>query len=400
MPFFKYTARNTFGEKITGKVEAKDERMAAVELQSRKLTVINLHPYTKNVLSELNGILFGVKVGDIVNFTRQLATMITAGLPLATALSILVKQGKEQMTRIVASILQEIEGGSTFSDALQKHPKVFERIYIQLVAAGETGGVLDNVLERLATNMEKKKAFRGKVRGAMIYPVIVILAMVIVGFIMMIFVIPKLTAMYADFGAELPLMTRVLMGVSDIVATYWYIFVAAGVGGFVALKQWYKTDVGEHKIDAFMLKIPIFGVLIQKLALTEFARTLALLLGAGVSLLESLEIVTEGMDNVIYRDALAAVSKQVEKGIPLSESLSVYDEFPPILHQMINVGEETGKIDEVLMKLSAYFEQETDQAVKNLTAAMEPLIMIVLGVGVGAMVIAVIMPIYNLTSQF
>lgn len=400
MPFYKYTARNSFGEKIVGKVEAGDERVAAAELQSRGLVVIKLQLFTKGALADLQGALFGVKTDDIVNFTRQLSTMITAGLPLATALSILVQQGKEQMTRIVATILEDIEGGSTFSEALQKHKHVFERIYIQLVNAGETGGVLDNVLERLAENMEKKKAFRGKVRGAMIYPIIVIIAMIVVAFIMMIVVVPKLTSMYQDFDAELPGPTKVLIALSNFMVWGWWIILLAIGGAIAAVRQWYQTELGENKIDRWKLKLPIFGTLIQKVALTEFSRTLALLLGAGVPLLQALDIVTEGLNNVVYRDALSDVTKQVEKGVAMSEALSIYQEFPPILFQMIKVGEETGKIDEVLHKLSAYFEQETEQAVKNLTTAMEPAIMIVLGVGVGAMVMAIIMPIYNLTSQF
>lgn len=399
MPFYKYTAKNQFSENVNGKVEAQSIDQAAALLQSRGLLVIKLSPLTEQSFAAISNMLFGVKPDDIVSFTRQLSTMITAGLPLANGLSILVRQSKPEMSRMVATLLQDVEGGNTFASALEKHEE-FSRVYVQLVRAGEAGGVLDEVLNRLADNMEKEKEFRAKTRGAMIYPVIVIIAMVIVGFIMMIFVIPKLTEMYKDFGAELPLPTQILIGISDFMVGFWYIVIGLGVGGFMAFTRWKKTELGREQWDRFVLKIPIFGILRQKTILTEFARTLSLLLGAGISLLQALEIVTEGMENQIYRDALTNATKQVEKGVSLSQSLARYEEFPPILQQMISVGEETGKLDDVLLKLSRYFEQEAEQAVKNLTAAMEPLIMVVLGVGVGAMVIAVIMPIYNLTSQF
>ena len=400
MPFFKYTAKNEFGENIKGKVEARNIKQAAAELGVRKLLVIDVHPLTEDSFASIKGLLFGVKFNDVVNFTRQLSTMISAGLPLANALSILVQQSKAEMSRLVAAVLQDVEGGNTFTKALSKHPDVFTSIYIQLVNAGEVGGVLDDILARLANNMEKTKEFRAKTRGAMIYPVIVVLAMIAVASIMMIFVIPKLSAMYDDFGAELPLPTLILITISNFMVNFWWLILLLIGGGIFAFREWVKTHAGRVAYDRFLLKIPIMGDLMKKITLTEFARTLSLLLGAGISLLQALEIVTQGVDNIIYKEALQDVYKQVEKGVPVSKALGQYDDFPPILFQMMSVGEETGKLDEVLGKLATYFEQESEQAVKNLTAAIEPLIMIVLGIGVGAMVIAVILPIYNLTSQF
>ncbi len=400
MPFFKYTAKNKFGETINGKVESRTIDQAASLLTTRGLLVIRLTPLTEDSFAFIKKMFGGVKFDDVVNFTRQLSTMITAGLPLAGALSILVRDGKPEVTQMMAVILQDVEGGNAFADAIAKHKKIFSRLYIQLVRAGETGGVLDTVLERLADNMEKEKEFKAKTKGALIYPVIVIIAMFAVGIIMMIFVIPKLTEMYKDFGAELPLVTRVLIGLSDAMVKFWWIF-GAGIAGFIyAAKQYYKTELGRYKIDELKLKIPIFGELQKKVILTEFSRTLALLLGSGITLLEAISIVTDSVENVVYRTALTEVSKQVEKGSSLSGALSHYDSFPTILHQMMSVGEETGKLDEVLKKLSVYFEQESEHAIKNMTTAIEPMIMIVLGLGVGAMVIAIIMPIYNLTSQF
>ncbi len=401
MAFFKYTAKNKFSETVKGKVEAQTIEQAASLLTSRDLLVITLNPLVEDSLQFFKSKFFGIKIDDIVNFTRQLSTMITAGLPLSSALSILVQQGKPEMSKMVSGLLQEVEGGTSFAKALDKQKEYFSRIYIQLVFAGEAGGVLDNILERLAENMEKQKDFRAKTKGALIYPVIVIIAMLVVGAIMMIFVIPKLTEMYRDFGADLPLATRVLIAISDFMVRAWWFVAIAIVGGVFGVRRWYKTEAGQLVVDKFVMRLPVVGVLTQKVILTEFSRTLSLLLGAGISLLQALQIVTDGVENIVYRDALQKATDQVEKGVSLSQALSHYDDiFPPILHQMIKVGEETGKLDSVLKKLSEYFESETEHAVKNMTTAIEPLIMVVLGIGVGAMVIAIIMPIYNLTSQF
>jgi type IV pilus assembly protein PilC len=400
MPFFKYTAKNQYGETIKGKVEARNLKQAATELAVRQLLVIDVHPLTDDSFASVKALLFGVKFTDVVNFTRQLSTMISAGLPLASALSILVQQSKSEMSRLVAAVLQDVEGGLTFTKALEKHPDVFSSIYVQLVHAGEVGGVLDDILNRLATNMEKTKEFRSKTKGAMIYPIIVLIAMFVVATVMMIFVIPKLTDMYDDFGAEMPLPTLILIGISNFMVNFWWLIIIIAAGAFFAFREWKKTHAGHVAYDRFLLRMPIVGDLLKKIILTEFARTLSLLLGAGISLLQALDIVTQGVNNIIYKEALLDVYKQVEKGVPVSKALGKYDDFPPILFQMMSVGEETGKLDEVLGKLATYFEQESEQAVKNLTAAIEPLIMIVLGIGVGAMVIAVILPIYNLTSAF
>ncbi len=400
MPLFNYSAKNERGEGVKGKVEAQTLQQAAAILRGRNLLVVTVRPVTSESFSFLKTMFMGVKQDDIVNFTRQLSTMITAGLPLTQALGILEQQEKPAMIKLVSDIKAEIEGGSTFAAALGKQSKVFSRVYIQLVRAGEAGGVLDEVLLRLADNMEKDKEFRAKTKGALIYPVIVVIAMVIVALVMMIFVIPKLTEMYTDFGAELPLATRLLIDTSHLVANFWWVLGLAAIAGSAALRSWRKTHAGQVAYDTFLMKIPVFGVLRQKVILTEFARTLALLIGAGISLLQALEIVSDAMNNIVYREALNDAAKQVEKGVSLAQALSQHQIFPPLLSQMVSVGEETGKLDDVLLKLSTYFQSESEHAIKNMTTALEPMIMIVLGVGVGVMVIAIIMPIYNLTSQF
>lgn len=400
MPIYQYLVKNNHGETVKGKVEANSEKHAASILTGRNLLVIDIKPFGEDGLTLIKQMLVGIKQTDIVNFTRQLATMISAGLPLANALSILQVQGKAEMAHLTGELLKEIEGGSTFSSALAKHPKVFSRIYVQLVRAGEVGGVLEDILNRLAEVMEKEKDFRAKTKGALIYPIIVVIAMVIVAFVMMIFVMPKMLSMFADFGAELPLPTKILIAFSNFFSKFWYVVLMAMMGGALAFKNLYKTKDGQRMIDRLILKLPIIGVLRTKMVLTDFARTLSLLLSSGVSLMESLDIVGEAIDSILYREAVINARKRVEKGMPLSSAVASQEVFPAILNQMMAVGEETGKLDEILEKLSAYFEMESSYAVKNLTAAIEPLIMIVLGIGVGLMVVAVIMPIYSLTSQF
>lgn len=400
MSIYKYTAKNKYGESINGKVEAQTKQQAAAALIDRGLLVISIQPLADSSFAFIRNLFFGIKQTDVVNLTRQLATMINAGLPLATALTILQDQSKPQLARLVNKLLKDVEGGDTFAEALKRHPDVFSRVYIQLVRAGEVGGLLDDILDRLALNLEKDKDFKAKTKGAMIYPIIVILAMVVVGFIMMIFVIPKLTEMYKDFDAQLPFATRILIATSNFMTQFWWLILMLMVGGSVGLRAWSKTDLGEKTIDKWLMKIPIYGQLREKIILTEFARTMSLLMGSGVPLLEAMEIVGQAMSSRMYRDVVLDSRDDVEKGVQLSNALAKYEIMPPILPEMIAVGEETGKMDEILLKLSEYYEKESEYAVKNLTTAMEPLIMIVLGVGVGLMVIAVIMPIYNLTNQF
>lgn len=400
MPIFKYLVKNKQGENVKGKVEAISKSQAVSTLMGRDLFVIDVSP-----LGQREGVLNAltsnkVKFGDLVNFTRQLATMINAGLPLATSLSILEEQDKSEMSKLTGNLLKDVEGGLSFSSALAKYKTNFSRIYVQLVRAGEVGGALDEVLNRLALTMEKEKDFKAKTKGAMVYPVIIIIAMVAVVVVMMVAVIPKLTAMYQDFDAELPATTKALMNISSFFVNSGWLLVIFAVAIFFVLRAWKKTPRGEKAIDGFYLKIPIMGVLKQKTVLTDFTRTLSLLLGAGVSLLEALDIVSSAMDSATYRDQLKEVSGQVEKGITLSDAIARYENFPPILYQMIAVGEETGKMGEILSKISEYFEKESEYAIKNLTAAIEPIIMVVLGLGVGFIVVSIIMPIYSLTSQF
>lgn len=401
MAKFNYKVKDKEGKILKGLVEARDEKQAVRILHERDLTVISLKPQLKGPLFELGkGVLGRVKTSDLVRFTRQLATMVTAGLTLTDALTILEIQANPKMASVVEAIRRDIEGGSSLADALAHQPAVFDAVYVALVRSGEAGGVLDKILTRLADTLEKRQEFISRVRGAMIYPVIVVGAMSVVAGIMIIFVIPRLLVLYEEFEAELPIMTKILLSLSQFITSFWWLTLLGLIGGTLALRMIRKTPLGKRRYDEFLFRLPVLGSLRRQMMLTEFTRTLGLLAGAGVLIVDALNILKGSMSSPIYEEALKEASSQVEKGLPLAAALARTEVFPPILPQMIAVGEETGKLEEVLGKVSVYFEQEADVAVRGLTTAIEPLIMIVLGIGVGFLIIAVIMPIYNLTSQF
>lgn len=401
MKRFNYKARDKGGKLVNGEVEAIDASNAAKLVRGKGLLVLSIKPVIESPIAFIRNLKNRITTADVATFTRQFATMVNAGLPITESLTILKSQAKGSMSKVVSQILADIEGGESVSKAIAKHPSVFSPTYIALVKSGEVGGVLDTVLVRLADDMEKQQEFKGKVKGALIYPAIIIVGMVIVAFIMMIFVIPRLTSLYDEFNAELPLPTKILIGMSDLVIKFWPLTLAAVVGGVYAFQAYRKTPAGKLKTDELQFKIPIIGELQKQVILTELTSTLSLMTGAGVSILEGLNITSEVVGNAVIGNALKDVSLQVEKGFPVSFAFAKHpDAFPFILSQMIAVGEETGKMEDVLKKVSHVFETESDQKVKGLTAAIEPVVMVILGLGVGFLVIAIILPIYNLTSQF
>lgn len=402
MAYFSYKAKGSQGKRVTGFVEAPSKETATRLLHDKQLFVV--------AISEARGSDRGdsaslrvkrVGFGEIVNFTRQLSTMVVAGLSLPEALSILKSQTQNSA---LASVLTEIEhqivGGGNLGNALAKYPQHFSQIYIALVRAGESSGQLDAVLARLADNLEAQRDFRSKVTGAMIYPVIIVAGMGIVVMIMMTVVIPKLTELYNDFGVDLPVATQVLISVSTFFVHWWWFVIAMIVAVTYGFVRWKKTNQGELVIDTLVLHIPLFGELQKKVILVEFTRTLSMLISSGIRILDALQVLKDALGNVLFRNAIVDISKRVERGFPLGETFAQYPVFPPIVSQMMKVGEETGKLDDTLLKLSRYFQSESENLVKGLTTAIEPIIMVVLGVGVGFIVISVITPIYNLTSQF
>ncbi len=396
-----YRARDRSGKLVTGEVEASTVDAAAKLVRDKGLVVISIVPSRSTIFGLINSLRDRITVGDVAAFTRQLSTMVTAGISITDALSILREQSRGNMKKVISQILVAVEGGESLSAGFAKHPGVFSPTFVALIKSGEVGGVLDEVLARLADDMEKQGEFRGKVKTALIYPAIIIVGMFLVGIIMMIFVIPQLTDLYTEFDAQLPLPTRILISISSLLIALWPLFILLAVGAFYAYSAYRKTTAGRRKTDELLFKIPIVGKLQKQVMLTEVTRTLSLMVGSGVSILESLEITAGVVGNVVISDALKDIAQQVEKGFPVAYAFAKHPEaFPFILSQMVAVGEETGKMDELLIKVSHIFEVESDQKVKALTAAVEPLVMVLLGLGVGFLVIAIILPIYNLTSEF
>lgn len=401
MKRFIYKAKAKDGKIISGEVEASTADAAAKLVRAKGFTVLSITPKETGIIGIFTLYKNRITLNDVAGFTRQFATMINAGLPVTESLNILKLQAQPNFEPVISKILSDVENGESLSTAFDKHPKVFSPTYVALLKAGETGGVLDKVLVRIADNLEKSQEFRGKVIGALIYPIIIIVGMVIVTFIMMIFVIPKLLDLYSQFNATLPLPTQIVIGISNFFVHFWFIIIGLMVGGFLFFNSYSKTSEGRHKIDELIFKIPIIGDLQQKVMLTDLARTLALMVGAGVPIIEGMQVTAGAIGNVIIKDALTDASSQVEKGFPIAYAFAKHPEaFPYLFSQMIAVGEESGKIDEVLSKLAQVFETESDQKVKTLTAAIEPIVMIILGVGVGFLVVSIILPIYNLTNSF
>ncbi len=402
MAHFRYKARDQSGKIVTGIVEAPNESSASKLLHEKGFLVIVLRESQEStVQSSAIAKLKKVGFGEIVNFTRQLATMVVAGLSLPESLTILRSQTTNStFAAVLLDIENQIIGGGNLADSLSKYPKYFSAIYVALIRAGESSGQLEAVLTRLADSLESQREFRSKVQGAMIYPVIILIGMTVVVGVMMTVVVPKMTDLYKDFGVSLPATTQLLISVSNVFVKFWWLMILFAVGGAAAFRKWRTTPLGELLVDTTLLRLPLFGELQKKVTMVEFTRTLAMLTASGIHLLDGLRILKDSLGNVLFRNAIGDIAKKVEKGFPLGETFSQYNMFPPIVGQMIKVGEETGKLDDTLMKVSTYFESESSQLVKGLTTAIEPIIMVILGVGVGFIVISVITPIYSLTSQF
>jgi len=403
MPKFSYKAKDWSGKTVKGYLEAPDKMQVVESIKGSGLIPLMVDLDKQSALSEYSKKFFG-KVGlkQIATFTRQLSTMMTAGLPLTDALSLLKNQteGSGVMFDILEYTLSKVRGGESLGDALKKYEEVFGEAYVASIDAGESGGVLQEILTKLADGREDQSEFQGKVKGAMIYPVIVVIGMVIVAFIMMMFVIPKLLSLYSDMGSKMPMITQVLMNVSSAMAKNWFLFPMVAVGLTSLYKIGSKNADFRFKLDKLKIKIPIMGPLVEKTILADTIRTLSMLLSAGISLVEALKIVSKVAGNEVYLRAYVDISERVQKGFSISNSFEDAGIFPMIVNQMVATGEATGKLDEVLIKVAEYFSTEAEQSVKALTSAIEPLIMIVLGIGVGFLVVAVIMPIYNLTSSF
>ena len=396
----RYKAATKTGKIEQGLIDANDINAAALYLRSKDLMPIHILKEQENPISKLLPMFSKVKSTDLVIFTRQLSSMLSSGLTLMRALAILKDQVQSAaMQEVVNSIINDVEEGKPFSSSIAKYPAVFSTIYVSLIKAGEASGLLDKVLSRLADNLEKEAKLKGTIKSALMYPVIVIILMVVVMFIMMIFVIPQLTVLYQNLNVPLPLPTQIVIGFSNFIQTFWPIMLILLVGGVVLFRRWHKTIEGQLITDSLILKLPVFGKLIRQTILAEFSRTFGLLVGTGTLVVDALLQTADTAGNIHYRNAIKDVSKQVEKGVTIGDAMSVYPLFPSILIQLVKIGEQTGKVDESLAKASEYFERDVDQTVKTLTTAMEPFIMVVLGIGVAFLIISVITPIYSLISS-
>ncbi len=394
---FIYSGIDKTGVKQKGKLEANSEKEVIDYLRSNSITPLTIRKETKSV-SFITG--KKAKTADVILFTRQLSSMILTGLTLIESLKILEKQTTSpSMHAIIIDLISQISEGTPFSEALESHKESFSDIYIALIRAAEKSGVLDKVLVRLADNMEKSDEIQRRVKGALIYPGIVIAGMIVVVVVMNVFVIPQLGNLYENLNLQLPLSTRIVLGISKFFTTFWPILVIAAIGGFLGYKRFIKTQQGIKVMDKIKIKLPVVGPIIVLSTLDETTRTLSLMISSGASIIESLQITANVANNYWYKSSILAATNLVEKGLSLSDALANQKIFPPMVVQMTKVGESTGAMDQSLAKISEYFERDLDIRVKTLTTAIEPILIIVLGISVAFLILSVITPIYGLISQ-
>lgn len=400
---FEYQVIDRKHKRLHGTIEAVSYREAKAILKEKGTFVVKLVE-KKNLfgsLEELNKNKKGkLNFSSLVDFTRQMGIMINAGLSLVDSLSIIDQQTKDRNQKaVVAKIENFIKSGSSLSAAMSDLPDSFPGYYVSLIKAGESSGKLDDVFLRLAENLEKSREFRGKVVSALIYPLIIVGGIVVVAFLMMTFVLPQLLEMYKNFDVELPASTQLIINMSSFMAKFWPLIIAGTFVSIIFLRAFIKKPQNRKIIDMYLIKIPVFGGILQKSILVETTRTLAILLQSGVPLLEGIVIVQNTTSNLLYREALEEVYEDIEKGRSLGEALSSTGIFPAIFVQMTSVGERTGKLDDTLMRLSRYFQMESELAIKTATTLIEPAILVILGLGVGFLITSVLTPIYNLTSS-
>lgn len=400
MPVFTYTAKDIQGEYHKGEVETVDEYQGAQLLRRKKLIVISLKPKSQNQKKLLERYLFKVSFSDVVIMTRQMATMIQAGLVLSEALDILEEQQtNKRFKEVLGKISSDLKGGLDFATAIEKHPDVFPSLYSKLVRAGQASGKLDTILLELASNLEKERSFKSKVRGAMIYPIVVITMMFAVMLIMVFFVMPKLMSLYSESGIDLPLPTKIMLGVAGLALNFWWAGIILGILAVMGTKRFLATPSGRMLFDRTMLKVPVIGKVTTLVIMTNFTRTFGLLIASGLSMLEAIRIVGNIVGNSAYKESFDIAYKGVERGLTFSSQLIALPVFPRIVGQMIKTGEETGKLDDIMFRLADYFESEADNALKNITTLIEPIILVVLGLGVALLVVSIILPIYQLTTN-
>ncbi|HEX3158401.1 MAG TPA: type II secretion system F family protein [Gemmatimonadaceae bacterium] len=394
MPTFTYTARTVSGDLKTATLDAPSREEVIAQLRRQRLSVVKV-----DEAKPKKGPRGRVKMRDIVIFTRQFSTMINAGLPLVQALDILAKQSENPvLSAVTRAVVFDVESGHTVADALGRHPKAFTELYVNMVAAGEAGGILDTILMRLATFLEKNDALVRKVKGAMTYPLVIMSVAGIAILVLLIKVIPVFETMFGSVGLALPLPTRIVIGLSNFLQGYWWaLLIGGGAVGF-AIKQYYATSNGRLVLDRLMLRLPVLGDVIRKSSVSRFTRTLGTLISSGVSILDGLEITAKTSGNRVIHDAIMASRASIAGGDTIAAPLQKSQVFPPMVISMIAVGEQTGGLDEMLSKIADFYDDEVDAAVSTLMSLLEPLMIVFLGVVVGGMVVAMYLPIFDMIN--
>jgi type IV pilus assembly protein PilC len=398
---YAYRVRNREGKMLGGTLEADSEEAVVTRLRQLGYSPISIEAEkSAGLKTELRLPGAGrVKLKDLALFSRQFATMINSGLSLLRALTILGEQtGNKRLAEVVTQVRAEVEKGTSLSAAMAKHPRVFNRLYISMVRAGEVGGFLDQVLVKVAETFEKEVELRGKIRSAMTYPVVVFVMVLLIVSAMLIFIVPTFKNLYTSLGGTLPLPTRTLIGVSDGIRRFFPLVVLALIGLVIAYRRWRATPAGRYRLDQFKLKVKVFGPLFHKSALSRFSRTLATLIRSGVPILQALEIVADTVNNGVISRAIRDVQDSVREGESLATPLAKHPTFPAMVVQMMAVGEETGALDTMLSKVADFYDQEVEAAVASLTSLIEPILIAVMGAAVGGMVVALYMPLFNIIN--
>ncbi|MDB4875028.1 MAG: pilus assembly protein PilC [Gemmatimonadetes bacterium] len=395
MATYTYTARAVNGDLKSATIEAPNRDEVIKQLKQQRLNVIKIDEGVA-VKKKRGG---SIKMRDIVIFTRQFSTMINSGLPLVQALDILAQQSENPALKdTTRQVVFDVESGNTVADALRKHPKAFTELYVNMVAAGEAGGILDTILMRLAVFMEKNDALVRKVKGAMIYPGVIMSVAAIAITVLLLFVIPTFQSMFASANIPLPLPTRIVIGMSSLLKSYWWLVIVVVVSGMFLLRRYYATSAGKLVIDRLLLKAPVLGDVLRKSAVSRFTRTLGTLISSGVSILDGLEITAKTSGNRVIQDAIMESRASIAGGETIAAPLKKSQVFPPMVISMIAVGEQTGGLDEMLTKIADFYDEEVDAAVSGLLALMEPVMIVFLGVVVGGMVIAMYLPIFDMVN--
>ena len=405
MPVFEYLLVNKKKGTVSSTIEAADKLSAINTLKSRG----QLIKIEEKSAKKAGGFSFGkkkkgAKTDELVMFTRQLSAMVSAGVPILRSLNSMAKHAESAGFReTINAVIKDIEGGMSFADALGKHPETFNDIYVNMVAAGETGGILDDILKRLALQQEKNSSMKKKIKGAMTYPIVLLAITIIAFFILMTFIIPVIGKTIKDMGgpdAKLPLLTEIMLGISDFMVSFWYLIIPAFIGGIWALIRYIKTPKGRIKFHHIIIKVPAVGAIVRKVAIARFTRTFSALIGAGVAVLEALDVTSRAVGNVVYEESLREATKRVQNGEVLSRIIAERDDlYPPIVAQMLSVGEETGQTDKVLIKVADFYEEEVDTAIDGVSSIIEPVMIVAMGGVIALVAVSVMGPITSMAGQ-